>query len=233
MSFWVRSSVTGTFGGAIRNSGASRSYPFTYTINAANTFEQKTITIAGDTSGTWLTTNGVGIQVIFSLGMGPTYIGTAGAWASADYLSATGATNVIATNGATFYITGVQLEVGTVATSFDYRSYGAELALCQRYYMILVASGVNQYQNIGAFYTATRGFANVSYKVNMRVAPTIVNNSLNLTLNFASTSVNGTISGIFSGTQQTGIDIACAGATSGYAFSADISSGSLAASAEL
>jgi len=137
LSFWVRSSVTGTFGGAIRNSGASRSYPFTYTVSSANTWTQAVVTISGDTSGTWLTTNGTGMQIMFGIGMGSTYSGTAGAWASADYLSATGSTNLIATNGATFYITGVQLEVGTQATSFEYRQYGTELNLCQRYFQIV------------------------------------------------------------------------------------------------
>jgi hypothetical protein len=134
LSFWVRSSLTGTFGGSFQNSGDTRSYPFTYTISSANTWEQKSVTIAGDTSGTWLTTNGRGIAVIFGLGVGSTYSGTAGAWASADYISATGATSVVGTNGATWYITGVQLEKGSVATSFDYLPYGTELMLCQRYY---------------------------------------------------------------------------------------------------
>jgi hypothetical protein len=138
LSFWVRSSLTGTFGGAITNSANSYSYPFTYTISTANTFEQKTITIAGPTAGTWIgATNGIGLQVNFGLGVGSTYNGTAGAWAAATYLSATGATSVVGTNGATFYITGVQLEKGSTATSFDYRPYGTELALCQRYYEVL------------------------------------------------------------------------------------------------
>ena len=134
LSAWVYSSLTGTFGGALRNSGSARCYPFTYTISSANTWTQVSITIVGDTSGTWLTTNGHGIQVVFSLGMGSTYSGTAGVWASSNYASATGATSVVGTNGATFYITGVQLEKGSTATSFDYRPYGTELALCQRYY---------------------------------------------------------------------------------------------------
>ena len=134
LSFWVRSSLTGTFGGSLSNSASNRSYPFTYTISSANTWEQKSITIAGDTSGTWLTTNGVGIQISFGLGVGSTYSGTAGTWAATNYQSATGATSVVGTNGATFYITGVQLEKGSTATSFDYRPYGTELALCQRYY---------------------------------------------------------------------------------------------------
>jgi hypothetical protein len=133
LSFWVRSSLTGTFGGALRNSAADRSYPFTYTISSANTWEYKTITIPGDTSGTWLTTNGVGIRLQFGLGVGSNFSGTAGAWAAGNFISATGATSVVGTNGATFYITGVQLEKGSTATSFDYRPYGTELALCQRY----------------------------------------------------------------------------------------------------
>jgi hypothetical protein len=133
LSFWVRSSLTGTFGGSLRNASADRSYPFTYTINAANTWEYETITIAGDTSGTWGATNGGGIYLGIGLGVGSTLSGTAGAWAGSNFRSATGATSVVGTNGATFYITGVQLEVGTQATSFEYRQYGTELALCQRY----------------------------------------------------------------------------------------------------
>ena len=136
LSFWVRSSVTGTFGGAIVNSAVNRSYPFSYTISSANTWEQKSITVAGDTSGTWLTDNGIGFRVYLGLGLGSTYSGTAGTWSGSFFISATGATNLMTTNGATFYITGVQLEKGSTATSFDYRPYGTELALCQRYYQV-------------------------------------------------------------------------------------------------
>jgi hypothetical protein len=167
ISFWVRSSLTGTFGGALRNSALNRSYPFTYTIASANTWEQKSVTVPGDTSGTWDTNINWGLQVIFSLGMGSTFSGTAGAWASANFASATGATSVVGTNGATFYITGVQLEVGTVATSFDYRSYSNELALCQRYFTIYrggVYSGVQ-------ISSTTFSFP-LSVPVPMRTSPT-------------------------------------------------------------
>ena len=137
LSFWVRSSLTGTFGGALLNSAQNRSYPFTYTISSANTFEYKTVTIAGDTTGTWIgATNGVGVRVCFDLGTGSTYAGTAGAWTASGKYAATGSVSVVGTNGATFYITGVQLEVGSTATSFDYRNYGTELALCQRYFQV-------------------------------------------------------------------------------------------------
>jgi hypothetical protein len=134
LSFWVRSSVTGTFGGTLTNGAVNYSYPFTFAISSANTFEYKTITVAGATAGTWLTDNGAGLRVWFSLGAGSTYLGTSGSWAATGYYGATGQTNLIATSGATFYITGVQLEKGSTATSFDYRPYGTELQLCQRYY---------------------------------------------------------------------------------------------------
>ena len=143
LSFWVRSSLTGTFGGALKNSARDRAYPFTYTISTANTFEYKTVTITGDTSGTWIgATNGIGLWISFGLGVGSTYSGTAGAWGAGDLFSATGATSVVGTNGATFYITGVQLEKGSTATSFDYRPYGTELQLCQRYFYAFDLNGL-------------------------------------------------------------------------------------------
>ena len=134
LSFWVRSSLTGTFGGALSNSAGNRSYPFTYTISSANTWEQKSVTIAGDTTGTWLTTNGIGVYVRFGLGAGATFSGTAGSWAASNYFTATSAVSVVSTGSATFYITGVQLEKGSTATSFDYRPYTTEYNLCLRYY---------------------------------------------------------------------------------------------------
>jgi hypothetical protein len=141
ISFWVRSSLTGTFGGSLMNATFNRSYPFSYTINSANTFEYKTVTIAGDTSGTWVgATNGIGIVVCFGLGVGTGRSGTAGAWSSNEFYSSTGATSLVGTNGATFQITGVQLEKGSAATAFEYRQYGTELALCQRYYQELNCS---------------------------------------------------------------------------------------------
>ena len=140
LSFQVYSSLTGTFGGSLINGSVNRSYPFTYSIPVANTWTTISITVAGDTAGTWATNNTTGIIVMFGLGVGTSGSGTAGSWAGTLYRSATGATSVVGTNGATFNITGVQLEVGSSATGFEYRQYGTELALCQRYYEIL---GVN------------------------------------------------------------------------------------------
>jgi len=134
ISFWVRSSLIGTFGGSVYNNAANRCYPFSYTISSANTWEQKNVTIVGDTTGTWLTNNSTGINVYFCLATGSTYGGTAGAWTSSAKLGVTGQNSLVGTNGATLYITGVQLEKGSTATSFDYRPYGTELQLCLRYY---------------------------------------------------------------------------------------------------
>jgi hypothetical protein len=174
LSFWVRSSLTGTFGGAFGNNAINRSYPFTYTINVANTWEQKTITIAGDTTGTWLTTNLTGISIYFGLGAGSTYSGTAGSWASAAYLTATGATSIVGTNGATFYLTGVQLEVGSVATPFEHRLYGQELALCQRYYAS--SGGFTEYHVVPAPNATFLGVYRVNMPVPMRTDPTLTPN---------------------------------------------------------
>ena len=153
LSFWVRSSLTGTFGGVIKNSDNSRSYPFSYTISSANTWTQTNITIAGDTSGSYATGNSGSIKMFFGLGVGSTYSGTAGSWSSGNFVSATGATSVVGTNGATFYITGVQLEVGSTATSFDYRPYGTELQLAQRYFEVGAAK--IYFQGGSAFTLAT------------------------------------------------------------------------------
>ena len=174
LSFWVRSSLTGSFGGSLRNSGATRSYPFSYTISVADTWEYKTVTILGDTSGTWLTTNGLGIQVIFGLGVGPDRSGTAGAWTGSNVLAPTGATSVIGTLNATWYITGVQLEAGSVATSFERRMYGQELALCQRYYTRLGGNTGNGYQGFctAAGYGTSNARGVIHLPVSMRTAPT-------------------------------------------------------------
>jgi hypothetical protein len=179
LSFWVKSSLTGTFGIALRNAtGSSRFFTTTYTINAANTWEQKTITITGDTAGTWNTTNGVGLAIFWDLGVGSTYSSTSNnAWSTvaSNFFGVTGATKLGATNGATFYITGVQLEKGSTATSFDYRPIGTELQLCQRYYE--TTSYPNATQDITSTQTSVLWAASFStgqkYLVAKRAAPTI------------------------------------------------------------
>ena len=174
LSFQVYSSKTGTFGGSLFNNAANRSYPFTYTIASANTWTSVSVTIAGDTSGSWTQTNGAGIYVNFDLGSGTSRVGTAGAWAGATYWGASGCQSIVATNGATFYITGVQLEVGSTATSFDYRPYGTELALCQRYYQQYNTTGDNTaFMAPGYCDTSSRAFCTFQFPVYMRSAPSL------------------------------------------------------------
>ena len=208
LSFWVRSSLTGTFGGSISNSGYTRSYPFSYTISSANTWEKITITIDGDTTGSWASDNSTGMRVIFGIGVGSTYSGTAGAWTGSELYSTTGATSVVGISGATLYITGVQLEANTTATPFEYLQYGQQLALCQRYaYMIpnsdttgvgdgaLVSS--DGYMNTGGTFIGI-----YTMPVTMRNTPTIsVTGTSNLEVAYADssvTTVNGTSVGIIS-----------------------------------
>jgi len=181
LSFWVRSSLTGTFGGAVSNNDGSKSYPYTYTISAANTWEYKSITVPGCPDGTWQLVNNLGISLRFALGVGSTYTGTAGAWATgANYFTATGAINVVATSGATLYFTGVQFEVGTAATNFDVRSFGTELALCQRYFNSSFPIGTAPADAAGGGLGSTNSYAQnyftvaiFQFPVAMRAAPTV------------------------------------------------------------
>ena len=177
LSFWVRSSLTGTFGGCLSNGAVDRSYVFQYTVNSADTWEQKSITVAGDTSGTWLTTNDVGVYVLWSLGDGTDYQGTANAWQAGSKRSASGNVNLLGTNGATWYITGVQLEVGSVATEFERRPYGMELALCQRYYFVLAPKATLQPTGVASYYNNTYLATNVCFPTTMRSSPTVVSAS--------------------------------------------------------
>ena len=174
VSFWVRSSLTGTFGGALNNSANDRGYPFTYSISAANTWEYKTITIAGDTSGTWLTDTGRGIALRFQIGAGSDRISTAGSWTGTSQIyGATGATNIISTVNADWYITGVQLEVGSVPSSFERRPYGTELALCQRYYYKIIGSDISRF-GLGYVVDGTRAYIMTTFPTTMRTSPTAV-----------------------------------------------------------
>lgn len=250
LSFWARSSLTGTFGGSINSNSYTRAYPFTYTISSANTWTQISVTIPGDTTGTWLTSNNIGLIVLFNLGCGSTVSGTAGAWnGTGDIYSATGATSVVGTNGATFYLTGVQLEVGSTATPFERRMYGQELALCQRYYekgfsIDAVPSSANAaYWNGGglgvvAFATNSLRSISINYRVEKRATPTVTlynPSGLGTSGNWVyyngswATFTTGSIETSFSGTNTFNVRSAATG-TTGQTYIVD---GGWTASAEL
>ena len=191
LSFWVYSSLTGSFGGSIFNGSANYSYPFLYTVSSANTWTQISVSIAGPTAGTWATDNGTGMFIEWSLGCGSTYLGTAGAWAASRFQGATGQVQLSQTNGATFYITGAQLEVGTVATSFDYRSYGTEFSLCQRYYQTYAGMTV-PFNPAGS--NGNNGYLQMVFPVVMRSAPSVSATSVSVKQN--ATSYAYTISSV-------------------------------------
>lgn len=217
VSFWVRSSVTGTYSASFQNASFNRGYVATFTVNVADTFEYKTITIPGDTSGTWDTTNGIGLQLAIDLGSGSASNITAGSWqsVSTSSLRTSGSVNWIANAGATFFLTGVQLEVGTAATPFERRQYGQELLLCQRYYEANVNTAVSSNLGcaIGFSGSVTAGstyYSPVNYLVQKRAVPTVTLYNANLS-SFPSASViiiTGTTSflmgGVANGTNTQG-----------------------------
>lgn len=175
LSFWVKSSLTGNFGGIVGND-SDRTYPFLYTINAANTWEYKTVYISsGPTSGYRDITNSVGASVIFSFGAGSSFLGTSGQWNNANQYGATGQTSLVATNGATMQITGVQLEKGSTVTDFDYRPHGYELQLCHRYYKQYIGASSPAFTRIaiGENVGTSRCDPVIVYGVPMRSAPTL------------------------------------------------------------
>ena len=179
LSFWVRSSITGTYGLGIANSAETENYVAEYIINSANTWEKKTVTVAGRTSGTWLTTNGIGLGIRWDLGSGTNYNGTAGSWQTtgSKVYRTSSCVNWIANAGATFYLTGVQLEVGdlSTATPFEHEPYSVTLQKCQRYYETSNSIGRLSYMPFTA-YNSTNTYGHWIYKVQKRTTPTITFN---------------------------------------------------------
>ena len=172
ISFWVKSSLTGTYCVAIRNGAGNRSYVAEYAISSANTWEYKTVTIVGDTTGTWLKDSGVGFRVDWDLGSGSDFVATVNTWTAANKFTTASQTNFINNLNATLRLTGVQLEVGSVATPFERRPFGVELALCQRYYYHQQStSTVSMFGNAYNVDTTTAGGL-VPFPVQMRIGPT-------------------------------------------------------------
>jgi hypothetical protein len=212
ISFWVRSSLTGTFGGTLHGGGggSSYSYPFSFSIGSANTWTKISVNIAGQTAGTWTTNNTLFTWVSFDLGVGSTYSGTANAWANTYYSGVTGAVKMVETNSATFYVTGVQLEKGLTATSFDYKPYGTELALCQRYFYNIVGN-LNPFAGLGSGVVTglTTARVYIKYPVNARTSPTVSFGGVV----YVYDGGNGTVTSVAinAGDQSCSVDFTCSG----------------------
>ena len=200
LSFWVYSSLTGTFGGSLKNGANNYCYPFSYTISSSNTWTYITITIAGPTSGTWIgATNGQAVSVNFGMGVGSSYSASAGSWQSGNYLGATGAVSVVGTSGATFYITGVQFEVGSAATPFEHRHYGLELSLCQRYCYRPVGTDVHNWlSGSGGWGSTTNALIGGTFPVQMRATPSLTTDSATLSNYAVYATSGGTFSAVTS-----------------------------------
>ena len=213
LSFWVRSSVTGTFGGSVANGDYDRFNVFSYTISVADTWEYKTVTITGDTSGTWYTNTSIGIRLNFSLGAGSTLLTSAGSWGASTKEGVTGQTNVIATNSATFYVTGVQLQTGSGASNFEYLQFGQQMLLCQRYFYSLGGTAAYEFIAHGMFTGTTTPLLRAELPVKMRSAPTLSTSGTFLTKAGSSNLATASFSVDQSATQT-------------YSFSATVSGGS-------
>lgn len=200
LSFWVRSSVTGTFGVSLYTNN-SKCYVSTYVVNSANTWEYKTITIPGDTATAMATNNGLALEIRFSVGQGSSGVispSSANTWFSGNVLQTSDCVNLMATSGATMYITGVQFERGSVATPFELRPYTTELQLCQRYYYKTQQTGNATSGGIAVFqnFTASEGAGGARFPVRMRATPTITNYDNNGNSGAIHVAASGNVSGV-------------------------------------
>ena len=175
LSFWVKSSLTGDFGGSLQNSARDRSYNFVYNIGSADSWEYKTVYITAPTSGTWVNSEGVGLRLNFDMGCGSNFRGNAGSWLSADTRGPSGAVSPMQTQNSTWYVTGVQIEMGPAATPFEYRGYPVEYVRCQRYYQKLGYG--NSLLIINAINNNSSRIPVPLFQTEMRTQPTYTTNS--------------------------------------------------------
>lgn len=182
LSFWVKSTITGTYGASLANSANNRSYVKEYTVDAADTWERKVLTFPVDTTGTWLYTNGVGLRVRWAVMAGTDFQTTADAWAAGNYLATSAQANGVSSTSNNFKLALIQLEAGAHASTFEAIDAKTVLSLCQRYYEKSFAQGSAPAQNFGTEgISLTRAIVaganasswNIPYKVAKRTDPTL------------------------------------------------------------
>jgi hypothetical protein len=222
-SFWARSNLAGTYSFSLRGGTPTRSYVSNFTINLANTWEFKTFVIPGDTDTgvVWDSTNGsaFGVNIGLNSFQGTFATSTLNQWQTGSFTgSTTQSNNFVTTTGNAFYLAGVQLEKGSTATSFDYRPYGTELALCQRYLPAFTNGGTNSYIAPVFIYSSTGGVATIPFQVTARVRPTGVTiNNLDLMVDgVANFDVSAAIYATSSPTSGC-LNLTISGATAGQA----------------
>ena len=206
LSFWAATAlVTGTFSGVVSNYAGTRAYPFTFSIPATGVWTKIAITIPGDTAGTWVMSgNGGGVIIRFDIGSGATWRAPAGAWASGNFVGANGSVSVVGTNAAVLYLTGVKLEIGSVATPFNRQSVAKSLADCQRYYQTNTVA-----MNAGGITGQPIGYKQL-FITEMRGPPTVVYSQ------FTGDNITGTTSS--NSTTAQGLWTVATVTTTGYAW---------------
>ena len=183
VSFYVKSSVAGVYSISMTNGAGDLAYPVQYTINSADTWERKSMTIPPITSGTWVRDNTNGLYLRINLGSPGSRTAAADGWRSGNFDGANGSTGAVTwatTSGATFHMTGCQIEVGDSASDFEHRSHGEELALCERYYQVLLKHGDGSggtTSTLGAtalMYNSTYMAVPLTFRTRMRASPTLI-----------------------------------------------------------
>ena len=172
ISFWHKHTKTGTYSVGFTNHNGTRGYPAEYTQSVSDTWEKSTVTFTADTTGTWATDNTLGMIVYFSVAAGTDFHATVDTWTGANDFASANQVNALDSTSNSFRLTGVQLEVGSVATPFEHRSYGEELALCQRYYFKATVDSANDSFGVALCDAAGNATGDVFFPVTMRVAPT-------------------------------------------------------------
>ena len=216
LTFWVKSSVAGTYAVGFMNNALNRNYITTYTINSTNTWEQKTIVIPGDTIGTWAVGVNTGLSICWDIGSGSTYqTSTLNTWQAGQMYGTSTSTKLISTSSATWQLTGVQFEKGQFARPFDKRQIGNETLLCRRYYYQITnpAGNGQAYAGTGIITSATTILIGWQFPVNMRVSPTISSNNLWLTSQAAQYAGTATALSGYTSQDMIGVQFTASGAS--------------------